>query len=154
MPVDIISYALHTLFAALWAGATVFITIAVLPAADRDGLGPGGLGTILNRFAWLTRLSVLALLATGGHLAGTLYTADTLTSTSTGYLVLAMLGLWFLLAVTIEVGGVRVRRVLDGGSARAGAAAVRPFYYLASVFALLLLFTAGLLGANRLFVVF
>lgn len=154
MPLDFAAYAVHTLFAAIWAGATIFLTIAVLPAANRDGLGPGGLRTILDRFVWVTRLSVVVLLLTGGHLAAALYTADTLTETGPGYLVLTMLGLWLLLAAVIEIGGVRGRRVLDGGSARDGAAALRPFFYLASILALGLLINAGLLGGHRLFGLF
>lgn len=101
--------AVHMLFAAFWTGGTLLIAGGVIPAARRELLGLDGLKLITKRFSYLTIASILLLLFSGGHMAGTLYTAETLTSTSKGLLVITMVGLWLLLAIVLAVGLMRLR---------------------------------------------
>lgn len=147
MVVDTASYALHTAFAALWAGSVLFVAVAVLPLAMDADLSPEAFGSIVSKLQWVTRASALVLLATGGHLAGTLYTADTLTGTTGGWLVLAMLALWLGLAAVVEVGSARAKRGVEENKIREPARAARPFYLLGAVLAVGVLVVAGLLGA-------
>ncbi|WP_153554711.1 CopD family protein [Halomicrobium sp. LC1Hm] len=137
--------AVHTIFAALWTGGTLVLAGAVLPAARNEWLSTQALSFISRRFRSLTIVSVLALLFTGGHLAGTLYTADQLQSTGRGHLVLAMVGLWLLLAVALA-GGFRqlVGLPADRSAARAATNA-RPWFLVGSLASLVLLIIAGLL---------
>lgn len=135
----------HTIFAALWTGGTLVLAGAVLPAARNDWLSTQALSFITRRFRSLTIVSVIALLFTGGHLAGTLYTVERLQSTGRGHLVLAMVGLWLLLAVVL-VGGFRqlVAVSTDQSAARAATNA-RPWFLVGSLVSLALLVLAGLL---------
>lgn len=139
-----VAMTVHTIFAALWTGGTLVIAGAVIPVARSEALGRDGLTLIARRFGYLTAASVLLLLFSGGHLAGTLYTAETLQSTGRGHLVLAMVGLWLVLAVVLFVG---FRRLTGGKSESAVAAATsaRPWFLGASVVSIALLVVAGLL---------
>lgn len=139
MVLDIVNYTFHTFFAALWAGSTLFFAIAVVPAVSEADFEP-----VLGRFLWITRVSVLITLVTGGHLAGTLYTADTLTGTTPGYLVLAMLVLWLALAAIIEMGAAKAKR------SNTPATTFSTFLAGGALVAIGLLVVAGLLGANRM----
>lgn len=140
-------YTLHTAFAAVWAGSVLFVAGAVLPLAIDGDVAPSVFGSVVTRLQWLTRISAVVLFATGGHLAGTLYTADSLTGTTGGSLVLAMLALWVGLAAAVEVGSAKARRGTDASKIREPAREARPFYLLASLFAVGLLVVAGLLGS-------
>lgn len=140
-------YTLHTGFAALWAGAVLFVAGAVLPLAIDGDVAPAVFGTVVTRLQWLTRISAVVLFATGGHLAGTLYTVGSLTGTGRGHLVLTMLALWVGLAATVEVGSAKAGRGTDANKIREPAREARPYYLLASVFAVGLLVVAGLLGS-------
>lgn len=140
-------YTLHTAFAAVWAGSVLFVAAAVLPHAMSGDVSPDVFGSVVARLQWITRISAVVLFATGGHLAGTLYTADTLTGTARGYLVLAMLALWLGLAAVVEVGSARARRGADAGKIREPAREARPFYLAGSLVAAGLLVVAGLLGS-------
>ncbi len=95
--------ALHQIFAAVWVGATVYVTVAVLPAL-RDGEGSSEMvGRLTSRFTAISIVSVVVLLVTGGHLAGTLYTFESLIETTSGNLVLVMTALWLVLAGVLHV---------------------------------------------------
>ena len=133
----------HTVFAALWTGGTLVVAGAIIPAARSEALSADGLGLIARRFWYLTVASVVLLLFSGGHLAGTLYTAETLQSTGRGQLVLAMVGLWLALAVVLVFGFRRLSA--DGRSAVERAASARPWFLGGSVVSLALLVVAGLL---------
>jgi uncharacterized membrane protein len=135
---------IHTIFAALWTGGTLMVAGAVIPAARSELLSTEGLTLITRRFWYLTVGSVLLLLFSGGHLAGTLYTAETLQSTGRGNLVLAMVGLWLVLAVVLFFG---FRRLASNQpeSAVAPATKARPWFLGASVVSIALLVVAGLL---------
>lgn len=151
---ELVIYSLHTVFGALLAGSVIFVAVAVFPAALSGTIDPDALGTILTRFIWLVRAAVLITLVTGGHLAGTLYTADTLTGTEPGYLVLGMLCLWLGVIVVIEIGTAKAKRGIAENKRRQPIHDARPFFYTGAIFALGLLLTAGILGANRLVGVF
>jgi len=136
---------IHTIFAALWTGGTLVVAGAVVPAARSELLSMEGLTLIARRFRHLTTASFLLLLLSGGHLAGTLYTGETLQTTSRGNLVLTMVGLWLVLAIVLFFG---LRR-LSGGESEQSAAApatkARPWFLGASVVSIVLLVVAGLL---------
>ena len=146
MVVDTAMYTVHTAFAALWAGSVLFVTVAVLPLAMDGELSPEAFGGVVSKLQWITRLSAVLLLVTGGHLAGTLYTVGSLTGTTSGYLVLAMLALWFGLAAVVEIGSAKANRGIEAKKIREPARNARPFYLIGAVFAVGLLVTGGLLG--------
>lgn len=102
---DTVMVSLHLVFSDVWTGSVVFVTIADLPTA-RDGSGsPESLGRITNSLETITRVRSLALLTTGGHMAGTYYTTESLTGSTRGHLVLGMVALSFLLTALTEIGG-------------------------------------------------
>lgn len=146
MVVDTAVYTVHTAFAALWAGAVLFVVAAVQPLAMDGDLSPEAYGRVVGTLQWVTRISALLLFVTGGHLAGTGYTVDSLTGTGTGNLVLLMLALWLGLTATVEVGSARALRGVDRRKIREPARDARPFYRLAALLAVALLVIAGLLG--------
>ena len=146
MVVDTVVYTLHTGLAALWAGSVLFVAAAVLPLATDGDVSPDAFGSIVSKLQWVTRLSAVVLFLSGGHLAGTRYSAASLTGTPSGYLVLAMLGLWLLLAAVIEVGSARAQRGIAEQKIREPARDARPFYLAGAAFAVGLLAVSGLLG--------
>ena len=147
MVLETIMYTVHTGFSALWAGTVLFVAIAVLPLAMDGRLSPAAFGSVVSKLQWITRISALLTFITGGHLAGTLYTVDRLTGTSSGYLVLVMLALWFLLITVIEIGSAKAKRGIEEDKIREPARKARPFYLIGAVLAVGLLVVAGLLGA-------
>lgn len=148
-PVDLtIGYVVHILFAAVWTGAVLFMTYGVLPVARAGDIETDPLADITSRLLTLSRLSALVLFLTGGHLAGRLYTAESLTSSTRGYLVIGMVVLWLALAVLVEVGTNRISEGLRERKLRAPARKSRPFFLAAAAVALLLLVDAGLLLAG------
>lgn len=149
MIVESTVYVLHWLFAALWTGSVLFVAIAVVPAARDGAFGPEAFRAVVGRLRWITRVSALITLLTGGHMAGTIYTVDTLTGTGRGHLVLAMVVLWLVLAAFVEIGTARAVRSLDQGKKREPARSAKPFYYAGAVASIGLLVVAGLLGVAR-----
>ena len=146
MVVDTAMYTVHTAFAALWAGSVLFVTAAVLPLAMDGEFSPEAFGSVVSKLQWITRISAVLLFVTGGHLAGTLYTVGSLTGTTSGYLVLAMLALWLGLAAVVEIGSAKANRGIEAKKIRQPARDARPFYIVGSGFAVGLLAVAGLLG--------
>ena len=100
---DAAMWSLHVGFAVLWTGSVFFVTLAVVPLATRGTIGTDALATVVDRLRWITRIAALAFLASGGHMAGTLYTVESLTGTGRGHLVLTMIALWFLITGLVEV---------------------------------------------------
>lgn len=148
MVVDATMYAVHLLFGAVWAGAVVFATLAVLPLA-RDGVANAEpLARVVGKLRTLSRVSAVVVLASGGHLAGTGYTVGSLTGTTRGHLVLGMVALWFVLTVLVEVGGGKLASGFDEKKVREPAREARPFFLAGSLVAVLLLLDAGLLAAG------
>ena len=140
-----IAMTIHTIFAALWTGGTLVVAGAVIPAARSELLSTEGLTLIARRFWYLTVSSVFLLLFSGGHLAGTLYTAETLQSTDRGNLVLMMVGLWLVLAVVLFFGFRRLTSNQPEKSAVVPATKARPWFLGASVISIALLVVAGFL---------
>lgn len=125
---DLVTNALHTLFAGLWTGSVLFVTLAGLPEDGVDWL------------RYISRASVLVLLLTGGYMAVTGYSAGSLTSTASGWAVLVMVVLWFVLAGVVEVAASKY----ESG----GPEASQTLFRAAGVVAVLLLVDAGLLAGG------
>lgn len=142
--IDTAMRVLHVLFAGLWTGGTFFMALGVLPAARRGTVDADAVDWIAGRFTYLTLASAGILFLTGGHLAGTLYTFETLLGTVRGYLVLAMLALWLVLAGILHFGTRKLRASADGDlESRIGAS--QRWFGVAGVVAVCLLVVAGLL---------
>ena len=152
MVVDTAMYTVHTAFAALWSGSVLFVVAAVLPLAMDADVSPEAFGSVVSKLQWVTRVSALLMLMTGGHLAGAGYTVESLTGSPRGYLVLTMVALWLGLAATVEVGSARAQRGVDDRKIREPARDARPFYLTAAVLAVGLLVVSGLLGMSPAFV--
>lgn len=148
MAIDSLMWTVHVLFAGLWTGSVLFVAAAILPPALAGDIAPELLGQIADRLRTFTRVSALLLFLSGGHLAGTLYTVETLTGTGRGHLVLTMLVLWFLLVGLVEVGVSKLSSGLEKGKLREPVRDAKWFVYGAAVVALLLLVDAGLLAGN------
>ena len=146
MVVDTAVYTAHTAFAALWAGSVLFVVVAVQPLAMAGDIAPAAYGRIVSTLRRVTRASALLLFLSGGHMAATGYTVESLTGSSTGHLVLTMLGLWLALAATVEAGIARALRGVEQRKIREPARDARPFLIAAAVVAIALLVVAGLLG--------
>jgi uncharacterized membrane protein len=149
--VDAAAATVHLLFAGLWTGSVLFVTYAVLPTAVAGRIDADPLRTIVGRLTTVSRASALLLLLSGGHMAGTGYTAESLFGTGRGHLVLTMVLLWFLLAGLVEVGASRMRDGLDRQKVRSPARSARRLFQAAAVVALLLLVDAGLLAGGVTF---
>jgi uncharacterized membrane protein len=148
--VDAGAYAVHLLFAGLWAGSVLFVWYAVLPLGRDGNLNPVPLSALAGKLKRVSRASAVVLLLTGGHMAARRYTVGSLTGSGGGHLVLTMVVLWFLLAGLVEVGTGKVADGTDRQKVREPAREARRFLGAASVVAVLLLLDAGLLVANGL----
>ena len=135
----------HVAFAATWTGGTLLFAGAVLPAAGRGVLDAEALSWMTRRFSYLSMAAVAILFATGGHLAGTLYTFETLASTGRGHLVLAMLGLWLVLGGVLHVGPRRLQGALEEHGPSSAAAASDTWFRAAAIVSVALLVVAGAL---------
>jgi uncharacterized membrane protein len=148
--VDFAVYAVHLLFGGVWTGSVVFVTVAVLPTA-RDGLANAEpLAPVVGKLRNISRVSAVVMLLTGGHMAGAAagYTVESLTGTTRGYLVLAMVALWFVLIGLVEVGGGKLADGFEEMKVREPAREARPLFLAATVVSLLLLLDAGLLAGG------
>lgn len=148
--VDAVMITLHQVFAAVWAGSVVFMTVGVLPLAKEGHLEPEPVEMVTGTLRSVSRASAVVLLLTGGHMAANFYTVADLTGTVNGWLVLAMLGLWLVLIGLIEVSGSRLVDGLQAKKVRAPAHETLGWFRAASVVALLLLVIAGLLSSGAL----
>jgi uncharacterized membrane protein len=143
--IDVAVRMVHSITSAVWVGSVLFVTFGLLPAALDGSLNATPSKTIVSRFRWLSRGCSALLFVTGGHLAGTLYTVDSLTGSGRGHLVLGMLALWFVLTGLVEVAGGKLQRGFDEQKVRSPAREAKPFLYAASVVAVLLLVDATLI---------
>jgi hypothetical protein len=142
-----VSYAVHLLFAGLWAGATLFMAWGVVPLASASDVGVDAASSLAGKYVRLSRASAVLLAATGAHMALVGYGVSGLLGGLRGHLVLAMVALWLVLAALAEVGTSRFRDALDRRKVRTAGRNARPFYALASVAAAALLVLGGYLAA-------
>jgi uncharacterized membrane protein len=143
--IDTAANAIHLLFAGLWAGSTLFVARGLLPAARDGDLDATPLEGMVGRFRTWSRVASLVLLLTGGHLAGTRYTAETLFGSTRGYLVVGMVVLWLVMTGLIEVGTGRLADGLDARKVREPARAATPFLAAAAAAGVALLVIGGVL---------
>ena len=148
--VDAGAYAIHLLFAGLWAGSVLFVWYAVLPLARDGDLNAAPLGSVAGKLKRISRASALLLLLTGVYMATQRYTVDTLTGSGGGHLVLTMLVLWFVLAGLIEAGTGKLVDGTDSQKVREPAREAGRLFQAGALVAVLLLLDAGLLVANGL----
>lgn len=149
-PIEVTAYVLHSAFAGLWTGSVLFVTLAVLPLARDGSLNATPLSAVAGKLKLLTRASAVVLLATGAYMGlARSYTTESLTSSTSGYLVIAMLVLWFLLAGMVEVGAGKLSDGTDQDKVREPARDSRPFFLAGSLLAVALLANAGLLAASN-----
>lgn len=147
-PLELTAYVLHSLFAGLWTGGVLFVTLAVLPLAKDGSLNAAPLSAVAEKLTTLTRTSAVVLLLTGAYMGvARSYTVDSLTGSTSGYLVLSMVVLWLLLAGMVEVGTGKLRDGTDQNKVREPARESRRFLLAGSVFAALLLVNSGLIAA-------
>lgn len=145
--IDTVVVVTHLIFAGVWTGSVVFVALWVVPLAREGGLDAAPLGSLAGGLRRVSRISALVLFLTGGHLAGTRYTVDSLIGSTGGWLVLCMLVLWLLLIALVEVG---VGRLADGAAerkVREPARAARGPLLAAAAVAVALLVDGGLLTA-------
>ncbi|MFC7237323.1 copper resistance protein CopD [Saliphagus sp. GCM10025317] len=158
MLVDITSRIAHLLFAAIWAGSVFYVAFVVLPLA-RDGAfnTTKPLEGITTRLTTISRVSTVALLLTGGHLAGTGYSFDgvgkpSLFSSPNGRLVVLMVVCWLLLTALVEVGTKRLESGLNGKKLREPAQRALPLFRAGAVVGLLLLVIGGVITSGAVYV--
>jgi len=149
-PVEVGSWVVHSVFAGVWTGSVLFLTLAVLPLARDGRMNAAPLTAITGRLKTISRISAVLLLATGSHMAAVRHTGESLFGTEGGWLVLSMVVFWFLLMGLVEVGAKRLTDGTEREKVREPARNARPFLLVASLFALLLLVNAGLLSAYNL----
>lgn len=146
--IDTAMYTLHLVFGGVWAGSVVFVTFGVLPTAGDGTANAAPLRAVVERLRWVSRVSALVLLLSGGHLAGALYTVESLTGSARGYLVLSMVALWLALAGLVEVGSSKLADGFDQKRVRQPAREARPFMLAGSAVAAGLLAVGGLLASG------
>lgn len=147
---DAIVVAIHLVFAATWTGSVLLFTVAVLPLARDGNINAAPLAAITGSLRTVSRASAVLLLLTGGHMAGSLYTVDSLTGTSRGWLVIAMVVLWLALAALVEIGAGKLVDGTGQSKVRAPARTASRHFQAAAVVAVLLLLDAGALSGNLL----
>ena len=140
------AYAVHLLLAGLWAGSVVFVTVGVLPSARNGSMGPEPLGAAIDRLRTVSRSSAVLLFVTGGYMAEQVYTAERLTGSTNGRLVIAMILLWLVLAALVEIGAGRISDGVDEKKVRDPARSATRLYQVASIVAALLLLIGGVLS--------
>jgi uncharacterized membrane protein len=145
--IDTALATVHLLVGALWVGSVVFFAAVVLPAARAGSLNSEPLGSMGRSLIRGSRIASVVMLLSGGHLAGTRYTVGTLSSTTNGNLVVAMLVLWLLLTALVEVGSSRLRDGVDKQKVREPAADAIGLFRGAAVAGVLLFLTAGAIVA-------
>ena len=147
-PIEVTAYVLHALFAGVWTGAVLFVSLSVLPVARDGGMNAAPLRTIAQSLVRLSRVSAVVLFITGSYMAAAVHTGDTLTGTTGGQLVLVMLALWAVLIGTVEVGTGKIRSGTTREKVREPARDAWRLYLLASLTAVSLLVVSGLLSAR------
>jgi len=143
-------YAIHLVFAGLWAGAVVFVTWGILPLARDGNLDAGPLESITGRLKLLSRVSAVILPLTGIRMAmlGNYTETAILFETTPGHLLIGMIVLWLVLMGLVEVGASKLTSGTSQQKVREPAREARPFLLGATVVALLLLLDAGAISGG------
>ncbi|MFW5929323.1 MAG: CopD family protein [Halobacteriota archaeon] len=144
--IDFAAASTHLLFASIWVGGVFFMAFAVVPAARDGRLDARLLSVFLDRFGKVSLVSAVVLFVTGGHMAGTRYSVESLTTSLPGYLVLVMLVLWAVLLGLLQYGGYRLDRDVERGSVREPASSALIWYRLAVGVSVVLLVVAAALS--------
>lgn len=147
---DATATVIHTVFAAVWVGSVVFMTVSVLPMAKDGVLDPESVGRASGVLTTITRVSALLMLLSGGFLAGHYYTGSSLFGSTRGYLVLAMVALWLVLTGLVEMSARRLEDGLKAQRVRAPAHETEGWFRAASAVGVALLIIAGLLSSPGL----
>lgn len=151
--IDSIATVVHVLFGGLWIGAVVFVALGVLPLGRDADIDPHPLETIVDRVRTLSRLAALVMVATGGHvlyhvtLGGEL-SAEPLTSSGRGHLILTMVVLWFGVITTVEIGASKLTEGLDAGKLREPSRDALPWFRVAALLGVSVLTVGGMLSAG------
>ncbi len=140
-------YAVHLLFAGLWAGSVLFMAYAVLPTAQAGDIRAKPLAAITSKLTMLSRASVIVMLISGGYIAGQVYGGGMMQTTN-GTLVISMVILWLVLSALVEVGASRLRDGLEEQRVRAPASNSAVFYQVAAVVGVVLLLIGGVLSVS------
>lgn len=146
---DAAAAVIHQVFAAVWVGSIVFMTVSVLPMAKDGELDPESVERASGTLRTITRVSALLLLLTGGYLAAN-YGTDGLLESTSGNLVLVMVVLWLVLTGLLEVTASRLEDGLQAKRVRAPAHETQTWYRAASGIGVALLIVAGLLSSGAL----
>lgn len=160
-----LSYLAHVLAGGLWTGATLYVAATLLARDGSPSVTAEGFVGHAHRLLLITRWTGVVLPVTGLYQLWRLYPLDALLSTTDGWLVLAMFGLWGLLNTAIEAGVYAMRRQVApvglGAYMKAGfpttavgpetttadlEAIFRPYLLASGVMAIALLGTAALLA--------
>ncbi|UIO99134.1 CopD family protein [Halobaculum sp. CBA1158] len=139
------AYVFHTLFAGLWVGAVVLTAWKVIPLAKAGDVSSELLGGVVSGVSTITRVGALVFLATGGHMAATVYGAEGLFTPPRGHVVLTMLALWVVMTGLVEVAGSKVRSALEQNKVRTAGRDAGTFYTAAAVIGFVLLVLGGYL---------
>ncbi|MFP4590830.1 MAG: transporter [Halobacteriales archaeon] len=143
--------AVHLVFGAIWIGAVAFVTLGVLPLARDGEFDRGPLRLVLGRLLWVSRIGALAMLLSGGYMLtarGDYTDADVLLSTGPGQAVLAMVVLWLVLIVIVEVSVRRIRSGLDANLVREPARDGLRWFTAATLVGVALFLDGALLAAG------
>lgn len=141
-----IALGAHLLAAAGWTGSVAFVTLAILPLARNGSLNATPLEHVIDRLRFTSRLGAVLMLVSGGYLAGEHYTAETLTETTAGHVVIGMILLWLVLTALVEIGAGRILEEVQQKKVRAPAKAYRRWFEAATLVAALLFVDAAMLS--------
>jgi len=149
-PLEVTTYAVHSVFAGLWTGSVLFVAVAVLPLARDGELNAVPLATVTGKLTTISRASAVVLLLTGVYMGIVRDTAEGLLTSTGGYLVVSMVLLWLGLMVAVEIGASRLTAGTERDKVREPARRARRLFQVASLLALGLLVNAGLVSAWNL----
>lgn len=139
--------AIHLLFAGLWAGATVFFAWRVRPLVADSDISVEPTMALSAGLRWLTRISAVVFVVTGGHMAATRYGDGALLSTPRGHVVVTMLVLWLVVTGLLEMALGKMETELGEGRVRTAGKEARIPLLAASVLLSVLLLLGGYLSA-------
>jgi len=137
---------LHVLFAGLWTGATVFYAWRIHPMLVDGEIGVVPATSITTGLRWLTRIGAVVFVATGGHMAGSGYTSESLFGTPMGHAVLGMLVLWLVVTGLLEASIGRIQTALGEGKIQTAGRENETLIRVAATFSVVLLLLGGFLA--------